>query len=83
MNPLKCTFGVSYGRFLGFVVRKTWINTDNDKAQAITTLKILVNIVELKSFLSKVSYIQLFIPRLTQFITPFNHLLKKNVKFEW
>jgi len=35
MNPLKCAFGVTSWKFLGFVVRKEWIEIDPDKVKAI------------------------------------------------
>jgi hypothetical protein len=35
MNPLKCVFGVSAGRFLGFIVRKGGIEIDPNKVESI------------------------------------------------
>ena len=35
MNPFKCFFGVSLGKFLGFVVRKGGIKLDPVKVKAI------------------------------------------------
>ena len=31
MNPLKCAFGVTYGKFLGFIVRHYGIEVDQSK----------------------------------------------------
>ena len=57
MNPLKCAFGVSSGKFLGFLVHSKGIGVDPTKAMAIATMKPPTTVKELKSFLGKVSYI--------------------------
>ena len=77
MNPLKCAFGVSFGKFLGFLVHSRGIDVDSAKATAITTIKPLATVKELKSFLGKVSYIWKFIPGLASITSEFSKLLKK------
>ena len=62
MNPLKCEFGVSFGKFLCFLVHSRGIDVDPVKAMAIATRKLPTTVKELKSFLGKVSYIWRFIP---------------------
>ena len=57
MNPLKCMFRVSSGKFLGFLVHSRGIDMDSTKATAIATMKPPATVKELKSFLGKVSYI--------------------------
>uniref|UniRef100_A0A2N9HA28 Reverse transcriptase domain-containing protein n=1 Tax=Fagus sylvatica TaxID=28930 RepID=A0A2N9HA28_FAGSY len=39
MNPLKCAFGVSAGKFLGFLVHYHGIDVDPGRASAIATMK--------------------------------------------
>jgi hypothetical protein len=39
MNPLKCVFGVSAGRFLGFIVHENGIEVDPKKIDAINKIK--------------------------------------------
>ena len=79
MNPLKCAFGLSFGKFLGFLVHNKGIDVD----PAIATMKPPVIVKELKSFLGKVSYIRKFIPRLESITYAFSKLLKKGQNFEW
>ena len=61
MNTLKCAFGVSSGKFLGFLVHSRGIDVDLAKATAIATMRPPTMVKELKSFLGKVSYIRRFI----------------------
>ena len=83
MNPLKCTFGVSSGKFLGFLVHSRGIDVDPAKATTIATMRPLATVKELKSFLGKVSYIRRFIPGLASITLAFGKLLKKRQSFEW
>ena len=57
INPLNCAFGVSSGKFLGFLVHSRGIDVDLAKVMTIVTMKLPTTVKELKSFLGKVSYI--------------------------
>uniref|UniRef100_A0A2N9FFM0 RNA-directed DNA polymerase n=1 Tax=Fagus sylvatica TaxID=28930 RepID=A0A2N9FFM0_FAGSY len=83
MNPLKCAFGVSAGKFLGFLVHQRGIDVDPAKASAIATMKPPTTHKELKSFLGKLSYIRRFIPGLAAVTSAFAPLLKKGASFHW
>uniref|UniRef100_A0A2N9GAH5 Integrase catalytic domain-containing protein n=1 Tax=Fagus sylvatica TaxID=28930 RepID=A0A2N9GAH5_FAGSY len=81
MNPLKCAFGVSAGKFLGFLVHNRGIDVDPAKASAIATMKAPTSHKELKSFLGRLSYIRRFIPGLAAATAIFMPLMKKGVAF--
>ena len=83
MNPLKCAFGVSSRKFLGFLVHSRGIDVDPAKATTIATMKPLATMKELKSFVRKVSYIRRFILDLASITSTFAKLLKKGQSFEW
>uniref|UniRef100_A0A2N9EXF3 Uncharacterized protein n=1 Tax=Fagus sylvatica TaxID=28930 RepID=A0A2N9EXF3_FAGSY len=83
MNPLKCAFGVSAGKFLGFLVHNHGIDVDPAKASAIATMKVPTSHKELKSFLGRLSYIRRFILGLTVVTAVFTPLMKKGVPFVW
>ena len=83
MNPLKCAFGISSRKFLGFLVHSRGIDVNSAKVTAISTMKPLATVKELKSFLGKVSYIQRFILGLASITSTFTKLLKKGQNFEW
>ncbi|XP_075645407.1 uncharacterized protein LOC142616433 [Castanea sativa] len=77
MNPLKCAFGVTARKFLGFLVHQRGIDVDPSKVQAIATMKSPTTLTQLKSFLGKLSYIRRFIPGLAALTAVFTPLLKK------
>ena len=81
MNPMKCAFGVSAGKFLGFLVHHRGISVDPAKATAIATMKRPTIVRELKSFLGRVSYIRRFVSGLASVISGLSKLLKKEAKF--
>ena len=81
MNSLKCAFGVTSRKFLGFNVHKNGISIDNDKIAAIKDMHHPNSQKELKSLLGKVSYLRRFIPALAELISPMQHLHHKGVTF--
>jgi len=64
MNPLKCTFSVSSGKFLRFIVRHQGIEINQSKIEAILKMPEPRNIHELKSLQGKLAYIRRFISNL-------------------
>ena len=83
MNPSKCAFGVSSGKFLGFLVHYRGIDLDPTKAEAITTFSPPTTLKELRSFVEKVSYLRRFIPGLTEILKPLIEQTRKGVTFVW
>ncbi|XP_071932974.1 uncharacterized protein [Coffea arabica] len=83
MNPLKCAFGVTSGKFLGFIVHQRGIEVDRSKIDVIVNMPEPRNIHELKSLQGKLAYIRRFISNLAGRCQPFSRLMKKGVPFEW
>ena len=50
LNPSKCAFGVSSGKFLGFMVSQRGIEVNPDKIQALLDMEPPKNIKEVQSF---------------------------------
>ena len=51
VNPNKCIFGASLGKFLGFIVRQRGIKVDPAKVQAIRDMSTLQSKKQIRSFL--------------------------------
>lgn len=83
MNPKKYSFGVSSGKFLGFIVHRRGIYVDLNKVRAIASTRPPSSQKELRSFLGKLSYIRSFIPGLAAVKRAFTPLLKRGTKFMW
>ncbi|XP_070041508.1 uncharacterized protein [Nicotiana tomentosiformis] len=83
MNPLKCDFGVTSGKFLGFIIRHRGIEIDQAKVDAILKMPKPRDIHELKSLQGKLAYLRRFISNLARRCQPFSRLMKKGVPFKW
>ncbi|KAL5571320.1 hypothetical protein UlMin_020917 [Ulmus minor] len=80
MNPKKCAFGVSAGKFLGVIVHKEGIGIDRQKATAVREMPPPQDQKQLKSFIGKVSYLRRFIPGLAELTGDMLKLLRKGTK---
>jgi len=83
MNPLKCAFGVTSGKFLGFIIRHRGIEVDQSKIDAILKMPRPRDIHELRSLQGSLAYIRRFISNLAGRCHPFSRLLKKDTPFVW
>ena len=61
MNPLKCAFRVSAGKFLGFIIHEKGIEIDPKQVEATKRVEALTCKKDLQKFLGKVNYLRRFI----------------------
>jgi hypothetical protein len=64
MNPLKCTFGVTSGNILGFVVHEHNIQIDPKKIESIGKIGEPVCKKDIQKLLGKINYLRRFISNL-------------------
>ncbi|CAM8927661.1 unnamed protein product [Rhodiola kirilowii] len=83
MNPHKCAFGVTSGKFLGFVVTHRGIEIDQTKIKAIQEMPEPKSMKELRGLQGRLAYIRRFISNLAGRCQPFSHLMKKDAPFVW
>ena len=81
LNLSKCTFGVTVGKFLGFMVSQRGIEVNPEKIRAIMEMAPPTSIKEVQSLNGKVAALNRFISRVTDKCLPFFYTLKKS--FEW
>nr|AAM19047.1 putative retrotransposon [Oryza sativa Japonica Group] len=85
MNPLKCAFGVSAGRFLGFMVHERGVEIYPKKIEKIRDFKAPICKKEVQKLLGMVNYLRRFIFNLAGKIDAFVPILhlKKEADFTW
>jgi hypothetical protein len=66
INPMKCTFGVTSGRFLGFIVHEHDIQIDPKKIESIGKIRELVCKKDVQKLLGKINYLCHFISNLAR-----------------
>ena len=65
LNPKKCTFEVTSGKLLGFMVSQKGIEVNPDKIKAIEEMKPPRTKKVIQGFLGRIQYISKFIAQLT------------------
>ena len=85
MNPLKCAFGLSAGKFLGFIIHEKGIEIDPKRIEAMKKLEAPTCKKDLQKFLGKVNYLRRFISNLLVKIDAFTPILrlKNEAEFTW
>ncbi|GFY92627.1 arginase [Actinidia rufa] len=63
LNPSKCIFGVSFGKFLGFLVTKRGIEVNPDQIQALTVMSSPRNIREVQQLTGRVAALNRFVSK--------------------
>ena len=81
LNPGKCAFGVTAGKFLRFLASQRGIEANPDKIRAIIEMTPPKNVKEVRSLNGKVAVLNRFVSRATDKCLPFFRTLKKS--FEW
>jgi hypothetical protein len=85
MNPLKCAFGVSAGKFLGFIIHEKGIEIDPKRVEAMRKEEAPTCKKGLQKFLAMVNLLRRFIYNLSRKIDTFTLILrlKDEIKFTW
>jgi hypothetical protein len=84
LNPTKCSFGVSVGQLLGFLVSARGIEANPEKIQAILTMGKPTKLHDVQKLAGRVAALSRFVARLGEKALPFYALMKKlDNKFEW
>ena len=81
LNLGKCAFGVTAGKFLGFMVSQRGIKANSDKIRAIVEMAPPRTMKEVQSLNGKIAALNRFMSRATEKCLPFFRTLKRS--FEW
>ena len=83
LNPNKCTFGVTSGKLLGYMVNERGIKANPDKIRAILDMPAPRTEREVRGFPGRLQYISRFIARLIDICEPIFRLLRKSQPTVW
>jgi hypothetical protein len=78
INPTKCSFGVSAGQLLGFLVSARGIEANPEKIQAILTMGKPIKLHDIQKLTGRVAALSRFVTRLGEKALPFYALMKKS-----
>jgi hypothetical protein len=83
MNLLKCVFGMSAGKFLGFIIHEHGIEIDPTKIESINKVQPPQCKNDMQKLLGKLNYLRRFIFNLSEKISAFAPILqlKNEAKF--
>ena len=81
LNPAKCAFGVSAGKFLGFIVNHRGIEANPDKIKALLDMPSPTGIKEVQRLTGRITALSRFVSRASDKCRPFFQVLKKT--FQW
>ena len=78
LNPKKCTFELTFGKLLGYMVNERGIEVNLDKIRVILDMPAPRTEREIRGFLGRLQYISRFIAILTDIYEPIFRLLRKS-----
>ena len=81
LNPGKCAFGVSAGKFLGFIVNHRGIEANPDKIKALLDMPSPTGIKEVQRLTWRIAALSRFVSRASDKCQPFFQVLRK--AFQW
>jgi hypothetical protein len=81
LNPMKCAFGVSSGKILGFMVSQRGIEANPEKVKAVLEMEAPRKTKQLQRLTGRIAALNRFISRSTDKCLPFFKILRK--AFTW
>ena len=82
LNPTKYAFGVSAGKFLGFIVNNRGIEANPDKIKSLLDMPLPSNIKEVQRLIGRIAALSRFVSRASDKCQPFFQVLKKSFQLD-
>ena len=81
LNPAKCAFGVSAGKFLGFIANNRGIEANPDKIKVVLDMPSPSSIKEVQRLIGRIAALSCFVSKASDKCQLFFQILKKS--FQW
>ena len=83
LNPSKCIFGVSFGKFRRFLVTKRGMKANPNQIQALLGMSSPRNIHDVKQLVGRIDALNRFVSKSADRCLPFFKILRKYQDFQW
>src|ERR1044072_538070 len=83
LNPAKCSFGVTGGKFLGYMISERGIEANPGKCGAIINMRSPTSVKDVERLTGKIAALSRFIPQSGSISAPIFKCLKKDKNFKW
>lgn len=86
LNPAKCSFGLTAGKFLGFLVSQRRIEADSSQIKAVLDMQDPKSLKEVQKLAGYIAALRRFIPRESKRCLPFFQIIKnasRTTPFHW
>lgn len=83
LNPKKCSFGITSGNLLGYIIFAKGIEMDPKTIQDIMEMPPPQNISQMRGVQGRLQSIHWFISQLEDKLQPFTMTMHKGVKYNW
>ena len=77
LNPAKCAFGISAGKFLGFIVNSRGMEANLDKIKAVLDMLPPSNVKEVQRLTGRIAALSRFVSKASDKFQPFFQVLKR------
>lgn len=78
LNPTKCVFGVSLGKFFGFMISQRSIEVNHEKIKALINIQVPKTLKDIQSLIDNVAALIRFISKATNWCSSFFKAVKGN-----
>lgn len=83
LNLNNCTFRVSLGKFLGFMVNQRGIEANSNKIRVVLEMKAPQTVKEVQCLTGRIAALNCFVSKATNKCLPFFRILQRASKLEW
>ena len=83
LNPTKCSFGVSSGKFLGYMVTQRGIEANLEQIRSVMDIPSPTHVKDVQRLASRVAALNRFISKSSERCHLFFSTLRKSKDFEW
>nr|XP_009409822.1 PREDICTED: uncharacterized protein LOC103991997 [Musa acuminata subsp. malaccensis] len=83
LNPIECAFGITSGKFLGFIIHERGIDANPEKVRAIIDMQSPRTIKDLQRLNGRLVALSRFLARSSDHCLPFFRALKNPKNFQW